>query len=597
MPRKQMSTRRLSIRGPAEGYGWDENDKVKAIMESYKLAELVHGNMEGIQGYFDYLSAMEDYMILSGEDDPEKKKSEWNEECRKLHEWNRELQSRISKDLKEDGDVNMLFAAFGESLRLEAPWDFDQYCLYLELDRPPEDKFYQPRRKTFREAVKGLQMLEDDELDELFLSMPPRCGKSTLATFYLTWQIGKHPNRSCLYSSHSDTVTRTFYNGVLEIIKDPYTYHWEKVFPKSVIKKLNAADQTINLLRNTKYPSLTCRSIDGTLNGACDCDNILCGDDLCKGIEQALNKDVMIRLWQKTQNDFLSRKKEKAKKFWIGTRWSLIDPIGCEETLLREEPSYKDVRWKQIALAALNEKGESNFDWGGAIGFSTDYFEQVKAGYEKNNDVASWNAVYMQQPIEREGSLFESAEMRFYDGVLPMGRPDKAFTHIDPSWGGGDFTAAPVCLQYGDDIFVPDVVYTNSEKSESIPLLADMIQRWALRIIEVEANKMTESFATELSNELRRRKFSRTITTRPASNSKSKADRIQARAPEIRNNFVFLESSKRQKHYQMFMDNVFGFTILGKVKHDDAPDALAGCADMVFSRHDNYAHVFNRGRF
>jgi predicted phage terminase large subunit-like protein len=392
----------------------------------------------------------------------------------------------------------------------------------------------------------------------------------------------------------SDGVTKQFYLGLLEILKDPFTYHWDRCFPNSPIVKVNAADQTVNCLRKTRYPSITCRSIEGTLNGACDCDNILMADDLCKGLEQAINKDVMAKLWARTQTDLLSRAKQGSKKLWIGTRWSLIDPIGCRIDMLQNEPKLSHVRWQEIKLPALDEHDESNFDWKYGIGFDTQTFQGIRAGYERNGDMASWNAVYMQQPIEREGSLFASGDMRFYNGILPDKEPDRRFMAVDPAFGGSDFTAAPVCYQYENDVYVVDVVYTDGDKRESIPALCKAVQKWKVGTMQIEANKMTEGYADELQQFMRKNNVYCTVMTKPAPNNVSKEQRIFDRAPEIRESFLFLENGQRSKPYQQYMDNVFSFTIVGKNKHDDAPDSLAMAASMVFRYQNNYVHTFRR---
>jgi predicted phage terminase large subunit-like protein len=464
----------------------------------------------------------------------------------------------------------------------------------MEFDRAPEEKFYLPRRKQLKPFVDAIQDLEDDRLDELFTSCSPRIGKTTLADFALTWVAGRHPCESNLYSSCSDTVTKVFYNGLIELIKDTVTYHFDKVFPNSPLVKANADYQTINLLRNDRYPTITCRSIDGTLNGACDCSHFQIGDDLCKGIEQAMNKDVMMRLWQKVQNDFLTRGKQGVKRWWIGTRWSLIDPQGIRQDMLSNDPNFKDLRWKVINIPALNENEESNFNYKYGVGFDSKSYKRIRAGFERNDDLASWSAQYQGKPIEREGSLFSAGEMRFYNGVLPEGEPNRIFIALDPSWGGGDYCAGPVCVQYGDDIYIPDVVYTNEDKRKSLPMIGHVIRNNGVRSVQIEANKMTEGYADELRDELRKMNIMCTITTKPAPPNMRKEDRIRDRAPEIRGNMIFLESGIRTKTYQSFMDNVFSFTIIGKNKHDDAPDSLSMAADMVFKRGSVYAQVFKR---
>ena len=400
-----------------------ERRKADEEVRLYKLIKSAHE----AGGYYDFYAMGEEFM--RGE------VSDYH--VRMIHDMNRSQQKRIVKEVKKKGD-NMadLIEVYKMSLKMEAPVDFDQYMLYMEFDRDPKEKFYQPRRKQLKPFVDAMQMLEDNKLDELFLSCPPRIGKSTLFDFFLTWQCGKHPLMSNLYSSCSDTVTKVFYTGLIEIMKDDYTYHWDKVFPESPIVKVNADSQTINCVQNNKFPTVTCRSIEGTLNGACDCSNMLISDDLCKGIEQAINKDVMGRLWQKVQNDLLTRAKQSAKKIWIGTRWSLIDPIGIRQEMLENDPSFKDVRWKVINIPALNENNESNFDYAYGVGFDSDEYKRVRAGFERNDDLASWSAQYMGQPIEREGSLFASGDMRFYNGDLPDVEPNRIFMAIDPGWGG-----------------------------------------------------------------------------------------------------------------------------------------------------------------
>ena len=584
-------------KGPPPEWGTRTEEETTS---AYRLAVKIYSAAKDAQGYFDFLSAVENFQndqrVRGFEADysAESRKSDWSPMMTELHALNVDMQKKIREDMKDGGPVIDLYEAYCRSLLLEAPWDFEQYMLYCEIDRPPEEKFYQPRMKTLRPAVAAYQALEDGELDEIFVSQPPRTGKTTLMDFYGTWQIGKHPNGSCLYSSCSDGVTKQFYLGLLEIVKDPYTYHWDKVFPNSPIVKVNAADQTVNCLRKTRYPSITCRSIEGTLNGACDCDNIMMADDLCKGLEQAINKDVMVKLWARTQTDLLSRAKQGSKKVWNGTRWSLIDPMGCRMEMLKNEPKLSHIRWKEIILPALDENDESNFNWKYGIGFDTQTFQGLRAGYERNNDMASWNAVYMQQPIEREGSLFASGDMRFFNGVLPNREPDRCFMAVDPAFGGSDFTAAPVCCQYENDIYVVDVVYTDGDKRESIPLLAKAVQKWHVRTMQIEANKMTEGYAEELQAYMRQDGIYCTITTKPAPNNVSKEQRIFDRAPEIRESFLFLEHGLRPKYYQQFMDNVFSFTIMKKNKHDDAPDSLAMAASMVFIYINNFAHTFRR---
>lgn len=203
--------------------------------------------------------------------------------------------------------------------------------------------------------------------------------------------LGRNPEKSNLYSAFSDTITQAFYNGILEIITDDNTYLWHDVFPDVNIVATNAAMETLDLKRKKRYPSLTSRSLYGTLNGACDCNGILVSDDLIGGIEEALNKNRLDGTWSKVDNNLLPRAKENVNGIlWIGTRWSLADPIGRRMELLQTSAAFANRKYKIINLPALNDKDESNFNYDYGVGFSTEYYRARRASFEANNDMASF---------------------------------------------------------------------------------------------------------------------------------------------------------------------------------------------------------------
>lgn len=532
-------------------------------------------NPDDVRAYFDFIEAARG--------------------IREAGELNKKVRVLIARQMKNRANVADLYEAYCQSLLVDAPFDFDAYMTYMEVDRPARERFYQPRKKQLKPIVEALQALEDNELDELFLSCPPRVGKTTLVLFYITWLIGKHPEQSNLYCTFSDGVAKVFYSGILEIITDPITYHWKNVFPHSPLVSKNAADYTVNIQKKNRYPSITCRSIDGTLNGACDCSGLLIGDDLCSGYEEAISKDRMIRLWGKVDNNMLPRAKQTAKHLWIGTRWSVIDPEGLRISLLESDKKFENVRYKVVNVPALDENDESNFDYDYGVGFDTAYYHQRRASFEHNDDMASWFAQYMGQPIERMGTLFTSGEVRFYNGELPNKPPVRRFMAVDPAFGGGDAVAAPVCLMYDDDdIYIPEVVYSFEGKRITMELLAQAIQNYGIELVQFEANKTLESYVQEFQNLLRERKIRCTVQMKPASTNKSKHQRIMDKASDIRDHMVFLEANIRKKHYQQFIDNVYSFKVFDEKQHDDAPDSLAMAISMVFRFNNNYAYTFRR---
>ena len=473
--------------------------------------------------------------------------------------------------------------------------DFDMFMLALEANREPSEQFWKPRRKLLMPECKALQMLEDNELDELFLSQAPRTGKTTLVMMFLLWVMGRNSERSNLYSSFTAIVVDTFFNGLLEVLKDPATYDYGSIFPGREIIGTNAKEATLDLDRRKRYHSFTGRPIGGSLNGSCDCNGYIIGDDLCSGIEEALSKDRMASLWSKVDNNFLTRAKEKCKRLWIGTRWSLVDPQGIRLDLLENDPQYKNVRWKCINIPALNADEESNFDFGYGVGFSTDYFKKRRASFERNNDTASWLAQYQGEPIERDGAVFNPDDLRYYNGILPDCDPDRVFMAVDPAWGGGDYVAGPVIYQYGDDLYVADVVYDNSDKRVTQPLIVKKVTDNNVQALFIEATKMTASYPQEVDALLKEKGLRVNIqSTTKHFTGTGKEQRIFDKAPDIRERMIFLEPGKRSKEYELFMQNLFAFSIAKKNQHDDAPDSLAIALSMAIFSVMNRVEIVKR---
>ena len=512
------------------------------------------------------------------------------------HRENRELLMAAADMMQRSRAIEQkgkFYEIYKKTLRFDAVDRFDSFMLYLELDREASKRFYQPRRKVLKRFVDALQALEDDKLDELHLSCPPRIGKTSLIIFFLLWVMGRDSERSNLYCSYSDTITAGFYNGAIEILSDPQTYHFAEMFPTSELKGTNAKEEYFDLDRKKHYHSLTCRSLYGTLNGACDASGYIVADDLISGIEEALNKDRLKSAWDKVNNNLLTRGKEKTKIIFIGTRWSLADPIGVRREMLANDDKFKYLRTQIIDIPALDENEQSNFDYDYGVGFSTERYQAVRSSFERTNDLASWDAQYMQKPVERTGSLFEPDAMRYYSGVLPETEPDRIIMVVDPAYGAGDYVAAPVVYQYGSDCYVVDVVFSPENKKVTIPLICDMAIKHNVSAMQIEATKATKEFPNDVQQFLSDNGKRINLTTKAASTQSTKQDRVFAQAPIIIDNFVFLSSGCRSRDYQKFMEQMFAFKVIGKNVHDDAPDAVAMAADMIF-RQNQKVEVFRR---
>lgn len=465
-------------------------------------------------------------------------------------------------------DQKTFLKKYWQTYLFAAPYCFHSYLLYMEKDRDPEKRFYQPRIKVLRDVVRDLQALADGKLMRLGLSMPPGTGKSTLGIFYITWLMGRDPLKPSLATAYADKLTRSFFDGALQIIKDP-EYNFKDVFPDSPLAATNSKEETIDLAKVKRFKTLTCRSIDSGLTGATRCEVLAYADDMVSGSEEAMNRERMDILWTKFCNDFMSRMKQDCKMLIIGTRWSIHDPIG------RLEQQYlDDKKSKFVKLPALDLHGRSNFDYAYGVGFSTDYFYNLK----ENMDDVSWRAIYMQEPIEREGLLYQEDDLQYFFD-LPKEKPDAIVAVCDSKGQGKDYVCAPCGYVYGDLVYIPEVVFNNGLPEITKPLVANLCVNHKVSRIDVESNNGGDYYAEDVNrliSELGGKTSIRTFFT-----SSNKITKIVTESDYVKKHFIFLHKTKQNTEYKRFMQNLLGFTVTGKVKHDDAPDGVAMLSQLV----------------
>lgn len=450
--------------------------------------------------------------------------------------------------------------------------DFDSYLLYVEKNRDPEDRYYQPRRNKIYWLVQKMQRLIDDELDILSISMPPGTGKTTLGEFFISFVMGHYPNTPNLMSSHSGFMTRMFYDAVLNIITSN-EYCWSDVFPDVVFEGNNAKEETINLGRWQPFKTLTCRPIRGSLTGVTRCEGFLYVDDLVSGIEEALSIDRLDKLYGEYTTDLKSRKKKKAKEIHIATRWSVHDVIGRLERMYEGNP-----RAEFIAVPDIDpQTGKSNFDYDYDVGFDEKYFHDM----EMSMDDVSYRCLYKSDPIEREGILYHPTELQRYIGGLPDREPDSILAICDTKDTGTDYNFLGVFYQYGDRYYLEDLVFKNIDPGTLDELNSDMLVKHHVQQAQFESNKEGSRTANEVER-LVKAKGGRCHITKKYT-TQNKETKIIVNSSWVKEHVIFKDITEYEpkSDYGVMMSFLCSYTQLGKNKHDDAPDTLAMFAQFV----------------
>lgn len=484
-----------------------------------------------------------------------------------------------------DEDLMNVFGLHKRVLLALAPYDFDSYLLYVEWNREPSKKFYPPRRRVLKQVVDALQELADDKLDLLSISLPPGSGKTTLAIFFLTWLAGKIPNEPMLTGSHSNSFVRGVYDEVLRIFDPNGDYLWGDVFPGLKVSNTNAKDCRIDIDKRQRFETLEFTSIGTGNAGLYRAATLLYCDDLVSGIEVALSKERLDKLWETYTTDLRQRKiGDKCKELHIATRWSVHDVIGRLETEYGESD-----RAKFIVIPALNENDESNFDYAYGVGFTTKFY------HEQRNimDEASWRALYMNEPIEREGLVYSADELRRY-WELPKEAPDGIVGVCDTKDKGKDYCFLPVGYVYGEDYYIDDCVCDNGLPNIVDARLVEILVRDKVQSCRFESNSAGRRVAEKVQEGVKKKNGITHITTKFT--TANKETKIIVNSAWVKEHCLFKDQSlyERKSDYGKMMDMLCSYTVAGKNKHDDVPDGMAQFAEFAQSLNGQKVEIFQR---
>ena len=505
------------------------------------------------------------------------------------HDLNKKLRIAANKMVRDGVDADNMIDLYYKSHLFDAPHFFDSFCIYIEKDRAPEKQFYLPRRKQLLVCTNALQELEQRDIELLAISMPPGTGKTTLAEFFLAWTSGRNPLLPSLIGSHNNAFLGGVYGEMLRIFDPMGDYRWQDVFPGLGVVGTNAKDLMIGIgwdkADDQRFKTLEFSSIGSGNAGKVRAMNILYADDLVSDLEQSLSRDRMDKLWQAYCVDLRQRKVgTRCAELHIATRWTISDVIGR-----LQEDYADDPRAKFITMPALDENDESNFDYPYGLGYTTEMLHKQR---EIMDDV-SWRALFMNIPVEREGTLFAPEELQYFD-ELPDAEPDAIIAVCDTKEQGSDYCAMPVFYQYGDRFYINSWICDNGKVEIVQERVAERLVHERVKLCQIESNRGGTLFAATVSQRVKELGGFTKITTKWTQTSKE--TRIQVNSAYAKDHFFFRDpnASTTDKEYRTAMNQLCSYSMIGKNRNDDTPDVLALAVDYILSFAGNKVQILKR---
>lgn len=512
---------------------------------------------------------------------------QYNEENYKLaHEYSSLLRDYLAQAEVEDDNVSKLMRIYRDTLLFDSLHDFDCFCRYIEWDREPDKQFYMPRRKQLLPLARALQRLEERKIKLLCISMPPGTGKTTLAEFFLTWTGGKHPELPNLIGSHSNSFLRGLYDEIQRIVGKQSEYLWQNVFPDTRLVGTNAKDLMMDLGSRKRFSTFSFSSVGSGNAGKVRAANVLYLDDLIDGIETAMNRERLDKLWQQFHTDYRQRMIGDACTLMIATRWSIHDPIGRLQELYEDDPTAEF-----IVCPALDDNDESNFDYPYGVGFTTEFYHEQR----ELMDEVSWKALFLNEPVERFGQLYPGDRLQRYF-ELPDGEPDAIIGVCDTKTTGSDYCCMPIVFQYGNKFYIEDVLFENYAPNIVETNLVSKICQWNPHMIRFESNVAGGKLAADIQQAVKERECRTKIETRWT--QQNKETKILVEAHWVMEHCIFKDDSvlhgDEWREYRKFLQSLCSYSLEGKNKHDDAPDAMAQLSQYIQGFMGNKIQIVRR---
>lgn len=465
--------------------------------------------------------------------------------------------------------------------------------------------------ETVYHDIKSIDYSRDCECQCIYISDPTHLfvtddyiltHNTTVEKFFHSAVCGWFPDEYNLFYSHSGSITKMYYDGMLDILTNDVEYTWKIIFPNCTVTSTNATMEQININKYKPFPNVQTTSIGAKTAGRVRASKFLFVDDLIGRIAEALDRNTLDKIWSSYTTDARQRKvmdkdERPCKELILATRWSVSDPIG---RLLRVESYKNNPRIRAIAVPCCDKKtGESNFNYD-IGGFTKEFFDDLKL----TMDEISFKCLYDNEPIEREGILYPANELRRYHS-LPVIEPDAVKAACDTKTTGVDYMAMPILRQYGEDYYLVDAVCDNDthfELQES--RIAAKIVNNGVTKTQFENNAGGGRLAENVKRIVERQDYRTEIVSQYTGGRKGaqtvggKQTRIIVHSDWVKKHVLFPDSDILQNNRElaMFVDFLVTYTIMGDNKFDDVPDSMAQFAEMEsrFEVERNYASaVFN----
>jgi len=430
-----------------------------------------------------------------------------------------------------------------------------------------------------------LERVAKGELKRVMFNIAPRYSKTELVVKnFMSWGFALNPSCKFIHLSYSDTLALDNSEEIKDLISSE---EYQNLFPKVKIKTDSRAK---NKWYTTENGGVLARSSSGQVTGFGagrveeeneEIDLFLTPLEEFQRFSGAIIIDDPIKP-DDASSDVIRDKINLKFETTIRSRTnSRNTPIIVVMQRLHEEDlcgylqNIEPGEWTIISMPVINEDGTALWQHKHTI-------EDLQKIRNANEFV--FDTQYMQDPKPNVGLLFPKNDLNFYNGLeFDRKKSDFCSAFIDIADDGDDNHCVPISYNVGSKIFINDVLFTKLGTDKNVTMTADLLNFHKPQWTRVESNFGGKMYKSALAVEYKGQLL-------PIRAKGNKHTRILTLSGFIKKYCYFRTDYAVNSDYDLFMKNLMSYLRVGKVKHDDAPDAMHGLCNMI---RKFYPHLYS----
>ena len=401
----------------------------------------------------------------------------------------------------------------------------------------------------------------------LMLFMPPRHGKSTLASVsYPAWHLGRHPEHEFISCSYSGSLAMAFSRKVRGLLR-------EEGYKSAFRTRLDPQSQSAEAWLTTAGGGYVAAGVGGGITGKGA--HVLVIDDPVKNREDAESQNSRDANWDWYTSTAYTRLAPGGGILVILTRWHDDDLAGK----LLKQASDNGEQWEVVNYPAVAEVDEEFRKQGEPL-HPERYDAEALTRIEKAVGPRDWSALYQQNPVADDGDYFtrdmiqyfnpddiDIDRMRFYAAWdLAIGKNDR-----------NDYTVGMVAgISENDEIFIVDVVRGRWNGFEIVEQILDLYETWKPSIIGIEKGHIEMALGPFLEKRIRERGLFEAYIKDLKTGRRDKEARARAIQGRMQQGMVFFP--RDEQFTGPFVAELLRFP---NGVHDDQVDALSWLGLMM----------------